>query len=50
MDFRTLYDENKDFRDYVDAYCKKCNISVEVALEHFLVRSVAQHYIERGNL
>lgn len=50
MDLRSFYDENKDFKDYVDAYCKKTGIPVEVALEHFIIRSVAHHYMERGNL
>ena len=50
MDLMEFYEKNKDFKEYVDAYCKKHDIPVEVALHHYLVRSVAHHYIERGNL
>jgi hypothetical protein len=37
----SFYEDNKDFRDYVDAYCKKHKISVESALQHYIVRAVA---------
>ena len=54
MDVRSLYEENKDFKEYVDAYCKKYpekgSISVDEALTHKIVINVAVHYIERGNL
>lgn len=37
----SFYEDNKDFRDYVDAYCKKHKISVECALQHYIVMAVA---------
>lgn len=39
---KTLYEQNKDFRDYVDSYCRKYiegrSITVEEALKHKLVQ------------
>ena len=33
-----LYKRNKDFRDYVDAYCRKHRLIPEVAIKHKLVQ------------
>lgn len=48
MDF---YNKNKDFKLYVNLYAKKYNegksISVNEALEHELVKQVAEHYREK---
>lgn len=45
-----LYNTNADFKRYVDRYCKKHtegrSISVEEALEHELVKQVAEQYRE----
>lgn len=45
-----LYSSNADFKRYVDRYCKKHTegrpISVEEALEHELVKQVAEQYRE----
>ena len=49
MENMDLYEKSKDFKRYVDEYCKKTNIPVEVALSHMIVKNVARHYIERGN-
>ena len=49
MENMDLYEKSKDVKRYVDEYCKKANIPVEVALSHMLVKNVARHYIERGN-
>lgn len=51
MDYKALYDENKDFKLYVNLYAKKYNegksISVNEALEHELVKQVAERYREK---
>ena len=48
MDF---YNKNKDFKLYVNLYAKKYNegksISVNEALEHELVKQVAERYGEK---
>ena len=48
MDF---YNKNKDFKLYVNLYAKKYNegksISVNEALEHELVKQVAERYREK---
>ena len=50
MDYKALYDENKDFNLYVNLYTKKYNdgksISVNEALEHEIVKQVAEQYRE----
>ena len=50
MDYKALYDENKDFKLYVNLYAKKYNegksISVNEALEHEIVKQVAEQYRE----
>lgn len=40
------YRRNKQFRDYVDKYCKSRVITVEEALQHELVKQVYLHYTE----
>lgn len=48
MDLKKLYNENKDFREYVDRYSAHREmgkpISVEEALTHLIVRNVAEEY------
>lgn len=39
-----LYNTNQDFREYVDRYCNKHNVTVEVALTHSLVQEVGMMY------
>lgn len=41
---KELYEKNYDFKEYVDKYCKKNNISIEEALEHYIVKDVAKYY------
>ncbi|MBO7449063.1 MAG: hypothetical protein J6U54_01730 [Clostridiales bacterium] len=47
--YRKLYDENKNFREYVDRYSKKYvegkSISIEEALTHLIVKNVGDYYI-----
>lgn len=42
---KEFYESNKDFRDYVDRYCKG-KFTVEEALRHIQVRLVAAYYRE----
>ena len=41
-----LYEKNEDFKEYVDRYCKKHNIPVQEALDHYIVKDVAKYYLE----
>lgn len=41
-----LYKTNQDFRDYVDRYSKKHDISKYEAMSHKLVQGVAEYYRE----
>ncbi len=41
-----LYNTNKDFRDYVDRYCRNKPFGVEQALRHIQVRLVGHYYRE----
>ena len=48
---KEFYNRNADFRKYVNSYAKKHNegksISVDEALEHEVVKSVAAQYREK---
>lgn len=48
---KDFYGINKDFRDYVEHYCKNSHegkgCSLEEALEHEVVRQVAEQYREQ---
>lgn len=44
---REEYEVNKDFREYVDKYCRKHGKSVEEALRDVLVAGVGEQYRER---
>ena len=44
MDCRKMYEENLDFKKYVDAYALKHKISIQSALEHLIVKRVAAMY------
>ena len=48
---KEFYNRNADFKRYVDSYAKKHNegksISVDEALEHEIVKSVAEQYREK---
>ncbi len=43
----SLYDRSKDFREYVDRYCRKHQISVEEAVLHALVKEVGKMYMQQ---
>lgn len=45
MDCKKLYDENPDFKKYVDLYSGKHGIPVPEVLEHRIVKNVALAYL-----
>lgn len=49
LDYTSLYAENEDFKLYVDRYCVKHGISVEQALQHYLVRMAGRMYKEQSD-
>ena len=53
MDIASLYNENKEFKDYVDKYSANYHegksIPVEEALKHKLIVSVAELYYSGDN-
>ena len=44
---REFYNHNEDFKMYVDRYCNQYGLTVEEALEHEIVKSVAAQYREK---
>ena len=47
IDYTALYAENEDFRRYVDRYCTKHRVSVDEALQHYLVQMAGRMYKEQ---
>jgi hypothetical protein len=47
IDYTALYADNADFKRYVDRYCTKHRVSVDEALQHYLVRMAGQMYKEQ---
>lgn len=39
MDYLKLYNDNENFKKYVDRYCVKHQVSVENALKHVIVKA-----------
>ena len=50
IDYTALYEQNEDFKRYVDRYCIKHRISVEEALQHYLVQMAGRMYKEHLSL
>lgn len=48
IDYTALYEQNADFKRYVDRYCVKHRISVEQALQHYLVQMAGMQYKEQS--
>ena len=44
---KEFYNRNADFKRYVDCYCKQYGLTVDEALGHELVKSVAAQYREK---
>ena len=42
MNLFNLYKTNERFKKYVDKYCVKHEIPVEVALQHLLIKQIAE--------
>jgi hypothetical protein len=47
IDYTALYEQNEDFKRYVDRYCVKHRISVDEALQHYLVQMAGRMYKEQ---
>ena len=47
-EMKDLYSKNEDFRDYVDAYCKKHEISKDEAFSRKIVVNVGEYYSEKS--
>lgn len=47
IDYTALYEQNADFKRYVDRYCTKHRISVAEALQHYLVQMAGMQYKEK---
>lgn len=47
IDYTALYAHNEDFKRYVDRYCVKHRISMEQALQHYLVQMAGMQYKEQ---
>lgn len=47
IDYTALYEQNADFKRYVDSYCVKHRISVAEALQHYLVQMAGRQYKEQ---
>lgn len=47
IDYTALYAQNADFKRYVDRYCVKHRISMEQALQHYLVQMAGMQYKEQ---
>ena len=45
--YTALYADNADFKRYVDRYCVKHRISVDEALQHYLVQMAGRMYKEQ---
>lgn len=43
---KEFYNENADFKGYVDRYCKKHKVTVDEALAHEIVKQVYLQYAE----
>lgn len=44
MDLSVMYDNDKNFREYVDRYCKCREVTKEIALTHITVAEAAEMY------
>ena len=42
-----MYEQDEDFKRYVDKYCTKHQISVDEALSHVIVQDVASNYLNK---
>lgn len=47
IDYTALYEQNEDFKRYVDRYCTKHRIRFAEALQHYLVQMAGKMYKEQ---
>lgn len=47
IDYTALYEQNADFKRYVDRYCTKHRVIVAEALQHYLVQMAGKMYKEQ---
>ena len=47
IDYTALYEQNADFKLYVDRYCTKHRVRVAEALQHYLVQMAGRMYKEQ---
>ena len=48
INYTALYEQNEDFKRYVDRYCTKHRIRVAEALQHYLVQMAGRMYKEQA--
>ena len=44
------YNNNKNFRQYVDKYCKEYGLTVAEALQHSIVREMEKQHIKNASM
>lgn len=44
MNYKYLYQHSEGFKEYVDKYCKNRGFLVDEALDHLIVKTVAEKY------
>ena len=44
------YNNNKNFRQYVDKYCKEYELTVAEALQHSVVQEVEKQHIKNASM
>ena len=49
-DILETYNNNKNFRQYVNKYCKEYGLTVAEALQHSIVREVEEQYIKNASM
>ena len=47
MSYTELYENNEEFKAYVDKYSNQRKITIEEALSHALVKSAGDYYTEK---
>lgn len=47
---KQFYEKNVDFKEYVDKYACKNNVTIGEALTHSMVKEVYQHYKKEAGI
>ena len=48
MTTQSIYDNNAEFREYVEKFTKKHHLTKEQAFEHLIVKNVAEYYNKKN--